>query len=644
MPANNTPTDQVIVVRAEERPSEVVGVGEGPSEALSQGRGHPIAFACQHCSIRVSSAAASARQCKKQLASAHVMLIAFGPVCLVACMILVLFHSAAPVESRFELGIWFMPLVLITFCGCPGLGCYGLRRTFIDGPYCCKCLKEARTWSTPYFWIRACRFCKKKAAGGPNTDVPSACEYSFERVQASTNQLLSSDRFARANPDSLAGLLRRLELLKQAGIPPMKVLPMTKLIELGRIPHSSEGFALDAAEALAAYPEAKLSRPLAPIYFFSHRWLRPDWCEALQKDVAYGTEEWEQARRSGLRMGLPDDAGDTKARSLIQTLRWFVEEHSRTQAQSWEEKCMYMMGERHLYKRKPLEEVFLWIDWPCIDQNNPLPEIAALPAYVSCCSGIMAAYNETYMTRAWCRVEILNAFAFCSCNTMHTHDKMYIRNGKGPRNYYASDWVVPPIIVVKEGFEYAGGKGFLQEESILVSLPDPRLGVLTNPREHDVIDMLTNSATNSRAFTWFRVWYNFHTSNLQMSLSLVFYYSWFSVGFIIGGWAGPVLGVLGLALMSGAVLRFTWQASRRVEPGVSELKLFYPNPGTVTDETVQEQSVGSDAANTSTRNSKGQLLQVEDLDFGSYLSHRFVLLKGILALLLAALVAFSLNS
>ena len=69
----------------------------------------------------------------------------------------------------------------------------------------------------------------------------------------------------------------------------------------------------------------------------------------------------------------------------------------------------------------------MWIDWPCVDQSNKLPEIAALPAYVACCSGIMAAYNETYMTRAWCRVEILNAFAFCGCNTTFAKDSTYFR-------------------------------------------------------------------------------------------------------------------------------------------------------------------------------------------------------------------------
>jgi hypothetical protein len=60
-------------------------------------------------------------------------------------------------------------------------------------------------------------------------------------------------------------------------------------------------------------------------------------------------------------------------------------------------------------------------------------------------------------------------------NTTHVFSpnppSLLYRNGKGHRTFYASDCVVPPIIVVKEGFEYAGGKGYIQEECVLVSLP-----------------------------------------------------------------------------------------------------------------------------------------------------------------------------
>ena len=172
---------------------------------------------------------------------------------------------------------------------------------------------------------------------------------------------------ARAHPDSRSGLLKRLQFWKQVGIPRMKVLPMSKLVELGRIPHSSEGFAVDAADALAGFPQGKLSRPRAPIYLFSHGWLRPDWCEALQKNVAHGTEEWAQAQQAGQRVGDPDDADAAKARSLIQTLRWFVEEHSMTQASSWEKSTTGFLQNPFAFGRRwPTEHYRIPSDSLCV--------------------------------------------------------------------------------------------------------------------------------------------------------------------------------------------------------------------------------------------------------------------------------------
>ena len=69
-----------------------------------------------------------------------------------------------------------------------------------------------------------------------------------------------------------------------------------------------------------------------------------------------------------------------------------------------------------------------------------------------------------------------------------------------------------------------------------------------------------------------------HTSHTQVSLFLAFIYI-APLAFAIGGGIFAVLGVLAFVLFFGVVLRFTGMAKRTVEPGVSELKLFYPNPG-----------------------------------------------------------------
>ena len=59
-------------------------------------------------------------------------------------------------------------------------------------------------------------------------------------------------------------------------------------------------------------------------------------------------------------------------------------------------------------------QVFYWTDWPCADQYNPGPDMAALPAYVAVCHAIVAATSKEYFERAWCHVELMMAYSFMS--------------------------------------------------------------------------------------------------------------------------------------------------------------------------------------------------------------------------------------
>ena len=54
-------------------------------------------------------------------------------------------------------------------------------------------------------------------------------------------ELLASKAWQRSHPETYAGLKLRLQLLQEAGLPRMRVVPNTKLEELGRIPRSNEG-------------------------------------------------------------------------------------------------------------------------------------------------------------------------------------------------------------------------------------------------------------------------------------------------------------------------------------------------------------------------------------------------------------------
>ena len=62
------------------------------------------------------------------------------------------------------------------------------------------------------------------------------------------------------------------------------------------------------------------------LLFYSHRWCRPNWCEALRLEAAWGSAERTAAQAEGGRFGDPDDAARSKARALAQYARWFKRE------------------------------------------------------------------------------------------------------------------------------------------------------------------------------------------------------------------------------------------------------------------------------------------------------------------------------
>ena len=64
------------------------------------------------------------------------------------------------------------------------------------------------------------------------------------------HQVLSSKAWHKAHTSTQKGLLLRLQMLKAAGLPAMRLVPNSKLKALGRIPRSHEGHQVDAIEAV----------------------------------------------------------------------------------------------------------------------------------------------------------------------------------------------------------------------------------------------------------------------------------------------------------------------------------------------------------------------------------------------------------
>ena len=77
-------------------------------------------------------------------------------------------------------------------------------------------------------------------------------------------RLLSSAAWHKAHTSTQKGLLRRLQMLKAAGLPAMRLVSNSKLKALGRIPRSHEGHQVDAIEAVTKCGAAiGLNMPLA---------------------------------------------------------------------------------------------------------------------------------------------------------------------------------------------------------------------------------------------------------------------------------------------------------------------------------------------------------------------------------------------
>eukprot|EP00961_Rhodomonas_salina_P294140 3934315-Rhodomonas_salina.1 len=287
------------------------------------------------------------------------------------------------------------------------------------------------------------------------------------RLCETCEQVLGSRRWNDANVRQHSGSCDRLTAVIENSLPAMRVLSQKKLAELGRIPRSHEGHQEDALQAVERCGRDFDGAPNAVLIFFSHRWLRPNWCEAMGRDLAWGTPEREEAQKKKYAVGDPDDAEHSKAKALIAFGAWFQRRKRSTNIGD------FMATTFGQLTGTP--EIFWWIDWACTDQDNPGPDMAALPAYAGACAMMLAGWTPEYAQRGWCQVELLMGYAF-------------MQYGHTP-------------MVLPEKFEDHDQNAW--EESAVV-LADPCEGQLSNPSDKAVIESLRDVAHRSSAFSWWR--------------------------------------------------------------------------------------------------------------------------------------------
>ena len=180
-------------------------------------------------------------------------------------------------------------------------------------------------------------------------------ERDLATAKTSYADLIKNSKFASGNLET------RLRMMKEIGVPDMRVLPFSLLHHCRRIPKSDEGLTISALDAVTRHG-------LKDICFVSHRWTQT-----------------------------PDKKEKPDCENNIQALLI----HS-------------------YFKNQKVKNIFIWIDYSSIDQMAANKEkkfyICALPLYVACCTSFVtiapSSSLEGIEQRGWIQLERMMAFAY----------------------------------------------------------------------------------------------------------------------------------------------------------------------------------------------------------------------------------------
>ncbi|KAL8924718.1 MAG: hypothetical protein Q9208_003908 [Pyrenodesmia sp. 3 TL-2023] len=144
-------------------------------------------------------------------------------------------------------------------------------------------------------------------------------------------------------------------------------------LDFGRLPRSTDSltseFVVQEASSHSSMPDL--------VVFFSYRWIN------------------QNPNASS-----PDDCQNTQYHRMIAALEEFLKIHPKT----------------------PREKLGIWMDFACINQDNPIPGVDALPLNLAQCNAIITLVDADYESRAWCAVEALLAHTL---QDSYHHHKWY---------------------------------------------------------------------------------------------------------------------------------------------------------------------------------------------------------------------------
>jgi len=154
---------------------------------------------------------------------------------------------------------------------------------------------------------------------------------------------------------------------------PLKVIPFEEFKRFGRLPRSSDGVvrAFDGdgnnenanGNSNADKKEEEGKQKVDFVIFFSYRW--------INKDRSRDT---------------PDDIGNTQYRRMLGAIELFLQKHPGM---------------------VDVAKLGVWMDFACVDQDNPRTGVSALPLIITQCDAVISLIDEEYYDRAWCCVEAM---------------------------------------------------------------------------------------------------------------------------------------------------------------------------------------------------------------------------------------------
>ena len=194
---------------------------------------------------------------------------------------------------------------------------------------------------------------------------------SFAQIWENVTQLIQQPDFAMRT--AKVSRVAAIEMANSVG-PNMRLIHDATLTELGYLPRSSENKTMDALEGIRHF-----GAPVVEIFMVSHRWLRP----SLDPNISH-----------------PDAENHCKAAAINEFSKW---------RKKWVE---------NTHRFTP--EIFYWIDYCCVDQDNPQKEMAMLPLWVACCERFLRIETPDYHERTWCRIEpiLSHVFSFADHETI----------------------------------------------------------------------------------------------------------------------------------------------------------------------------------------------------------------------------------